>query len=325
MKKLFSKKSGFTLVEIVIALAVFAIMASMIAQMLNLAVRRRRSNLDFEKNLQNQEETLITNPKSEEYEKDKDKDGTLKLDFKDQDGKKMPMDLDYQLRSADGTLSDKSGVNYFKGKLSYDGTNGQVEYIPDKPGENPTDPSDTGGSSQMSRFDTRITGTKGISSVMVSYTYSEADDEYTFTVTVTDSGVSSAIKSHSQVTLFFGEGKAGAPLLEVAEVNGGTKNTDDLKYAKICGVNGVNIHCKNDNGFGGSSGAVSFKVKFKTKLEDPNSIAFGVNASGAGTSQTYTMYKDDKGKEYPNIYGAYAKPTTPENPADPADLATPTT
>lgn len=318
MKKLFSKKSGFTLVEIVIALAVFAIMASMIAQMLNLAIRRRRSNVEFEKNLQNQEETLITTPKANKYVDSKDKDGTLSLKFKDKEGKNMPMDLDYQLHSADGTLGDKSGVNYFVGNMKYDGKNGEVEYIPDKPGENPTDPSDTGGSSQMSRFDTRITGTKGISSVMVSYTYNAANDVYTFTVTVNDSSV--ADKNHSQVTLFFGEGKANAPLLEVAEVNGGTKKSDDLKYAKICGVNGVNIHCKDGNGFNNS--AVSFTVKFKTKLTDPNSISFGSNASGAGTTQTYGPYKDDKNKEYPNIYGAYAKPTTPETPADPA---TPTT
>ncbi len=307
MKKLFSKKSGFTLVEIVIALAVFAIMSSMIAQMLNLAIRRRKSNVEFEKNLQNQEETLVTNEKKDKYDNSQEKDGTLSLQFKDKDGKNMPMDLDYQLRSADGTLGDKSGVNYFKGNLNYDGENGEVVYIPDNPGENPTDPDDIGGSSQMSRFDTRITGTKGISSVKVDYTYDSANDEYSFTVTVNDSNVSSALKSHSQVTLFFGEGKSGASLLEVKEVNGGTKNTDTLKYAKICGLNGVNVHCSG-SGFG--SNPVTFKVKFKTKLDDPNSIAFGSNSSGAGTSQTYAPYKDDKGKEYANIYGAYGKDTS---------------
>lgn len=321
MKKLFSKKSGFTLVEIVIALAVFSIMASMIAQMLHLTIQRRKSNTQLEKNLQNQEETLITNDTTLHFDEDHGKDGTLVLDFKNKDGQDMPMNLDYQVWAADGTVGDKNGVNRIVGQLQYDGENGEVEYIPDKPGENPTDPSDTGGSSQMSRFDTRITGTKGIRSVMVSYTYDATigtNGEYTFTVTVDDSGVSSAIKNHSQVTLFFGEGKANAPLLEVAEVNGGTKNADDLKYTKICGANGVNVHCNGD-GFNGTP--VSFKVKFKTKLDDPNSIAFGSNASGAGTSQTYTAYTDSNGKAYPNIYGAYAKTTTPATPSDPATPA----
>lgn len=318
MKKLFSKRSGFTLVEIVIALAVFSIMASMIAQMLHLTIQRRKSNTQLEKNLQNQEETLITNDTTLHFDEDHGKDGTLVLDFKNKDGQDMPMNLDYQVWAADGTVGDKNGVNRIVGQLQYDGENGEVEYIPDNPTDNPTDPSDTGGSSQMSRFDTRITGTKGISSIQVDYTYDATNDEYTFTVTVNDSNVSSTIKSHSQVTLFFGKGEANATPLKVAEVNGGTKDTNTLMYAKITGESGVNVHCNGD-GFNGTP--VSFKVKFKTKLDDPNSIAFGSNASGAGTSQTYTAYTDSNGKAYPNIYGAYAKTTTPATPSDPATPA----
>lgn len=310
MKKLFSKKSGFTLVEIVIALAIFAIMASMIAQMLNLAVKRRKSNGEFEKNLQNQEETLITVGKNHTYDESHGKDGTLSLKFKDKDGKNMPMNLDYQLKSADGTIGDKNGVNYFVGNMTYDGENGEIVYIPDDPGENPDDPSDIGGGSQMSRFDTRITGTKGINSISVSYTYDEAADEYTVSVTVNDSGVDASIKSHSQVTLFFGEGTSGVKLATVKEVNGGNKSQNYLKYVKPCGLNGVNIHCNGD-GFGGST--VSFKVKFNEKI---NNLGFGSGDNISGN--TYTLYTDSKGKQYPNIYGAYEKATATPDPAAPA-------
>ena len=50
MKRLFSKKSGFTLVEIIVAFAVFSIMASMIIQILNLTVSHQQSNRAFEEN-----------------------------------------------------------------------------------------------------------------------------------------------------------------------------------------------------------------------------------------------------------------------------------
>lgn len=295
MKKLFSKKSGFTLIEIIIAFAIFAIMASMIMQVLNLTINRRKANADFERSLQTQEETLIAKGKILQYDETCSNDGTLSLQFKDKDGNSMPMNLDYQLRSADGTVGKKSGVNYFVGNMTYDGENGEVIYTPPNGGEdNPIDPSDIGGGSQMSRFDTRITGTKGINSVTVLYTYDAAADEYTFSVSVQDSGVDPAIKSHSQVTLFFGEPKAGGKLAAVKQVT----SSKDLKYVKPCGLNGVNIHCEGENGFNGS--VVQFKVKLKEKMDE--GLGFGSN----GSSNTYTAYTD-KGLTYVNIFGAYSK------------------
>lgn len=293
MKKLFSKKSGFTLVEIIVAFAVFSIMATMIIQILNLTIQRRTDNYKYDQKLQNQEQTLVAKGQTWAYDDTKGNDGTLSLQFKDQDGNDMPMELNYQLKSPDGTVGEVDGLNYFVGQIDYaDGFEGS-EYTPDDPNADPLDPSDIGGGSQMDRFDTRITGTKGITSVTVAYTYDAGSDEYTFNVTVNDSGITDyMLKTHSQVTLFFGEGTPGGKLATVKEVNGGTKDQNTLKYVKKCGANGVNIHC-NGSGFNGTT--TTFRVKFNEPISD---LGFGSNASG----NTYTMYNG-----YANIYGAYEK------------------
>lgn len=297
MKKIFSKKSGFTLVEIVIAFAVFAIMAAMILQILELTIKRRTANDKFEKTMQYQEQLLVAKPKDYTYDATKGDDGKLTLNFKDQDGNPIPMELFYQLHSASGEIGDASGINYLVGNIAYaEGVDGS-EYIPPESGDedDPLDPNDLGGASQMSRFDTRITGTKGISSVVVTWTYSEANDEYTFYVLPSDSSVAPVLKKNCQVSLFFGEAKAGGKLATVKSVS----SSLGTKYIKQCGANGVNIHCPSDSGFNG--GAVTFKVKLNEKLD---SLGFGDNNTFSANS--YTAYNDGT-LTYANIFGAYKK------------------
>lgn len=293
MKRLFSKKSGFTLVEIIIAFAVFAIMASMVMQVIHLTINRRMDNYDFEKNLQNQEKTLVAQgQKWDAYDPSKSDDGTLHLQFKDKDGNDMPMDLNYQIVSVDGTVGEAAGLNYFVGNITYADGYEDTEHTPDESDSgDPSDPSDIGGGSQMDRFDTRITGTKGINSIKVTYTYDAGADEYTFAVTVNDSGVDSVMKSHSQVSLFFGEDAANGKMATIKSLN-----STNYLYLKKTGLNGVNIHC-NGSGFNGST--TTFKVKFNESL---SSIGFGSNVEGGNTYRNMTGY--------PNIFGAYEKAST---------------
>ncbi|MDE6729000.1 MAG: prepilin-type N-terminal cleavage/methylation domain-containing protein [Oscillospiraceae bacterium] len=298
MKRLFSKKSGFTLVEIIIAFAIFAIMASMIIQVLHLTIRRKEQNHKYEQTIASQEQMLIAKGKTLVYDSSAAADGTLSLQLKDKDGQNMPMDLNYQLRSSDGTVNDKNGLNYIVGNMTYDEANGEITYTPSEDHNNSgSDPNDIGGGSQMDRFDTRITATRGITSIKIAWVYNSANDEYTVTVTVDDSNVADVLKSHSQVTLNFGEGVAGGKLVEVKEVNGGSKSQDSLKVAKPCGKYGVNINCNNSsNGF--ANNPVIFTVKLKEKV---NNLDFGDNTNGG----IFTPYKGNA-----NIYGAYEKPTT---------------
>lgn len=58
LRKLCSKRSGFTLVEIIVAVAIFAIMSTMVAQVLQLSVKARQSNKEYGEDLARQEEQL---------------------------------------------------------------------------------------------------------------------------------------------------------------------------------------------------------------------------------------------------------------------------
>lgn len=164
MKRLFSKRSGFTLVEIIIAFAIFAIMASMILQMLNLAVNQRRSNKDFEDELARQEELLAQGNKNTGYDSGKaGEDDKISLTFKDKDGKDLvDFDMNYQMKPADPSNTNAAdGINYFVGDFNYgaDGTGSS--------GGGGGSAGASGGVTQASRYDTRITGIKGLTDITI--------------------------------------------------------------------------------------------------------------------------------------------------------------
>ena len=294
MKRLVSKKSGFSLVEIIVAFAVFAIMSTLVVQTLNLTIQRRAENAKVEQYMQGQNETIIARPR-EGYDHSGSSDGTLNFAFKNEAGTDLSMDLDYQMRSADGTAGDPSGLNYFV-SVYEEGNGGVIG------GGLGGGAGAAGGGTQMSRFDTRITGTKGIDSVKISFTPNGDKTEYTVTVTVYDSGVDSIMKSHSQVSLFFGENVSGGAMgtiVSLMDSSGNVITGDNLKYIKKAGPNGVNVHCTG-TGFNGSS--ATFRVKFAAPISD---LGFGSNGSG----NTYTMYPG-----YPNIFGAYELATAEATP-----------
>lgn len=312
MKRLFSKRSGFTLVEIIIAFAIFAIMASMIVQVLNLMVRQKVRNRKFEDNLSTQEEQFIARPKNMDYTATT-ADGQLTLLFKDKGGSDLTVDpIDYQLKNWDPD-NYKNGINYFTGDYEYDIDLAGSERLGDEDDpDSETDPMDLGGTTQMSRFDTRITGTKGILTVTIDVT--EIDSKtISVTVTVVDSGVAKVNKSHSQVSIFFAENKSKGKAFEIASVNDGDKTQSSLKRVKLCGANGVNVHCTGD-GFNG--GSETFTVKFKNDV-DVTDIGFGSNGTESvnPTTNTHTYKynqfavtdKDSNETIYANIFGAYAK------------------
>lgn len=293
MKRLFSKKSGFTLVEIIIAFAVFAIMSAMLLQVINLSITQKQANQRFENSLQEQEKTFVAKGKTWEVDDDHGLNGDITFTFIDQPD---PFQYDYQLRSAYGDPGELGGLHYFVADGVIYEENLDFTYVPDDGGE--YDPEAAGGASQMSRFDTRITGTKGISSVNVTWSSNAAKDEYTFNVRVDDSGVESTWRKYSQVSLFFGEGKSGGKRPKIIQLNDGTihdnaSQESALRFTKMAGENGVNLHCMSDSGFGSSTR--TFTVKFAEPIQD---LGFGDNASGS----SYGPYQG----KYANILGAYA-------------------
>ncbi len=157
LRKLYSKRSGFTLVEIVIAFAVFAIMASMICQILDLSVQARRSNNAYQAELDDQEHILTLIEKdSENY---KESQGKINVNFPD--GTKVDLPFD-RLAADPDAASDGEGLGYFLSPVDYQSSG---EVTPKLEGSDGS--SNTG--SQASRMDTRITGTSGIENIQVIY------------------------------------------------------------------------------------------------------------------------------------------------------------
>lgn len=112
MKKLFSKKSGFTLVEIIMAFLIFAIMAGMILAVLRLAIDQRRANNEWANELDVQIEKLVTSDK----EKSSTDYADGKITLKTTDGTNLAS-INYALAGV--TDSDnEEGINYFIGEYN---------------------------------------------------------------------------------------------------------------------------------------------------------------------------------------------------------------
>lgn len=158
LKRFYSKRSGFTLVEIIVAFAVFAIMASMIVQILNLSVNARVQNTKYQQELNTQEQLLTLIEKNSDNFGGEDGKMTVTLS----DGTKVELPFDRQSAMADAEF-DSEGLNYFLSNVNYQ-SNGE--------GSPAIDGGGSGGSnsgSQASRMDTRITGTGGIENIQISY------------------------------------------------------------------------------------------------------------------------------------------------------------
>lgn len=174
LKRFYSKRSGFTLVEIIIAFAVFAIMASMICQILQLSVAARRSNNIYQRELAEQEALLtLVEKQNGDF---KSEAGTIKLNFGS-----STVELPYAMVSANPNLSGDDmysgeGLNYFVANVNY-GATGEIPIGDENGSGNATN--NTG--SQASRMDTRITGTGGIGFVRIwdvvkdTHTYAAGD------------------------------------------------------------------------------------------------------------------------------------------------------
>lgn len=160
LKRFYSKRSGFTLVEIIVAFAVFSIMASMVAQILQLAISARNSNNLYARELARQERLLTIIDKDSKYYNETDKTGQYALTI---DGKKY--ELGYQVKATDPTaINQAEGINYFLSPVDYQSSGAGTG----TPGSGtPSSSGGTGGMSQASRMDTRITGTAGIGDITI--------------------------------------------------------------------------------------------------------------------------------------------------------------
>lgn len=328
MKKIFSKKSGFTLVEILVAFVIFAIMAAMILSIARLAVAARASNNEFARDLAVQKEKLVKKDKSKEPKYDSTSGNTDTFNLAFEDG--TTVSIDYEVRSADPSSAYvEEGLNYF---------------VPDVIPQSNTPQAEQGGNSgnsQASQYDTRITGTKGFNYIQVSSVQNcgVVDGKVRYIIKTNAMGFDKTILTtqflpYAQYKIYFRDDvntttkeitkddgttyirtMPGVPkILEIGYANSeGTifKNMNDTNKFKLTKLNngGVQISYdftqKNPDYFTEVGGDVSiFYVDFDT---DPNLTvsSFGSNAVLDGSAANYSNFVDSKNNTQPNIYGAF--------------------
>ncbi len=264
LKRFYSKRSGFTLVEIIVAFAVFAIMASMIGQILDLAIRMRNSNNLYAQELARQERLLTVIEKDRANYNESDATGIYSLNFIDG----PTVNLGYQVKATDPAAQNQAeGINYFLSPIDY--TCGPAE------DEGGLENSDLGGMSQASRMDTRITGTSGIGSVTI---YQVVKDEASYPTDPSqplylkpgntrywievaassknaegDTTLRQEDVPYAQYRLFFFSDKldAAKSAVEYTDADGKTYTKDVYQEAKIVGVGHINNSLEYAKAHGG--------------------------------------------------------------------------
>lgn len=301
MKKIFSKKSGFTLVEIVVAFAVFAIFAAMIMQILHLTINKKNENREYEQELANQQQALAAKTKTTTY--DGNPDGQIKIKFSDTS---LPeMQINYETVNANGE-KNTAGINYFVGDVNYSASGGTSTSGGDTSGG---DPGVIGGGSQASRYDTRITGTKGISYIQIIDVTKNSDTSYTIKVCADGTGVQEDNKPYEQYTLYFDTFK----IIELQPIttNGYSVRQSGNRGVRIGVQNALSGTTVDTSKLLKASNVVEFTIILdKAPTQEITINSFGTNDDG--TTKSDGKYTSFKGNE--NIYGAY----------DPTDTSTPT-
>lgn len=205
MKKIFSKRSGFTLVEIVVAFAVFAIMAAMILQILNIVMYEKQSNADFAHQMETQEMLIVRNGRNDEYVEGGE-GGTLTFAFEGKD----EYSIGFQTKYAKGDVENEDGdveyKEYNDGLAFYVGPGSGSSSDDPLPGESFGGTASAG--AQMDRLDTRITGTAGFSEITVHQvvkdeSYTGPGVRYFFEVSANGKDMVNEMVPYAQYKLYF--------------------------------------------------------------------------------------------------------------------------
>lgn len=342
MNKLLSKKNGFTLVEILVAFVIFAIMSTMVMSIVQLAIKERSSINEYSKNLAVQEEDLVRKDKIQEYDDAVTPAGTFSFAFQNEDGDaKGSTTIDYQIHSTDDEKNSDNiyqGVNYFIGDVEYNNTPIQ------------DDDDDDGGASQAGRYDTRITGTKGymyvkMAKVQKDPTYTGTGVRYLFSTTVLPDTTDSISLKFAQYKVYFkntntsttktvtrddgneytytvpdsakilSAGYVNSISLDPTQCSTSRENTFNPYKLTVLRNGAIQIGYDYANGgnrdFSKGAGTSYFYVIFETD-PDLDVDDFGENGTRSGSACEYTTFVDSDGKTQPNIYGAYNFVYTPK-------------
>ncbi len=166
MKKLRSKH-GFTIVEVLVAFVIFAIMAGMVSMILAQVNRVRQQNNELEEEIRNQKEVYYLKDQSTDYDS-ADKSGELSFKFEGM----SEVNIDYNIGDPNAAGDENLiALEYFIGDVNYDAT---------KKNNSKEEKDETGNNvgSVTTRLDSRVYGSTGISNITAKIT---RDESYTGT------------------------------------------------------------------------------------------------------------------------------------------------
>lgn len=317
LKRLYSKRSGFTLVEIIVAIAVFAVMSTMIAGIMQMASTQRRRNNEYGQQLADQEKLLAQVMKDgNDYKAEFDGDPTLaygdyNLTFTDKTSTAYDVKLAYAVKGADGS-DTAEGINYFVSPVPYDGVfdgsgasgGGQVG------GGSSTSSAEYTGSLSTSLADARICASRGMEYVQiisvqkVGTPSAGAAVRYVFKTKASSNGMTEQDKAYAEYRLYFY--MDGQPdEIRSSKIIVGTK-TDGSKFEYTQDVPlAANIieagYCDNSgNPVSHSSGAPTVRTSGANTVrigvpffDDGGDLQTNNNFAGTGfVGETTTFYVD---------------------------------
>lgn len=318
MKKLF-KRRGFTLVEVMVAFVIFAIMAAMVAAILNSTMAAKRENTDLEGEIVDQQSKYYLYDHEKKYDESK-KSGTIVLDFKDSE----KLSMDYSMEDVNSDTNDGISLAYVVGNVNYDSS-----------GDNDSDKKGDG--NLVDALDSRIFGTNKIEEVYVKCKdLGEADGgyRYMFSVMVSAPDIEGNDRYFAQVRFRFPGNVLNYGYIGTGDSIKG-KN-ENVEYNVTCtSEHIIRLGSKMPAGKWGSKNDPMLTANYKkfwvslSEPIDPDNLneTFGYSdsdqtANKSGDTYTFTPYKEkvtENGTtsitEHVNIFGAFPNDES-EEPSD---------
>ncbi|MDE7398163.1 MAG: prepilin-type N-terminal cleavage/methylation domain-containing protein [Oscillospiraceae bacterium] len=314
LKRFFSNRSGFTLVEIIIAMVIFAFMSTMIAEILQLSLKTRKDINDYGKELAVQEQQLAKVSKDASDFQNKTADYSMK--FNSTDGSNQyDVSLAYQIKDSVGG-NTAVGINYFVSPVNYDGTFGDVGSGSGNIGGGGG--SQSGGEMALAESrnagiaNIRISGSKGLEYVQVRSVQqvypiglTGTQTRYVFTCSASSATMAAVDKPYSEYVLYFYMDGQIDPV-KSAIVNVGVDPNTGAEYqytnnvplaAKVirvgyCDASGNEISRSNGTHNytvrGGGSNSVRVGVPFRKE----GGIMTNYVSDGFNSSSTITFFVD---------------------------------
>ena len=155
MKKKLLTKRGFSIVEVMVAFVIFAIMAGMVATILSSTMQAKRENTDLEEEIAQQQNAYYTKTQDKTY--DSSSSEQLTFNFTGVD----PVKIKYSIGDPNAADADNQiALEYFIGNVDYSVMSGK--------GGSSTPEKESGSGSVADRFaKTNIYGSNGITSINV--------------------------------------------------------------------------------------------------------------------------------------------------------------